>query len=86
MPAASVITISTAPVNIALNKTVTVSSTQAGLPAADAVDGNTGTRWGSEWSDPQWISVDLGAVMNVSRVKLNWEGGIWQGLHHTGIN
>ena len=40
----------------------TASSTEnAGTPAADAVDGNTGTRWSSAFSDPQWIYVDLGA-------------------------
>src|SRR5580693_993228 len=46
--------------NLALNKTATASSTEnAGTPAADAVDGNTGTRWSSAFSDPQWLEVDL---------------------------
>src|SRR5687767_7189058 len=56
--------------NLALNKTVTVSSTQSGLTAAAAVDGSTGTRWGSDWSDPQWIYVDLGATYTINRVVL----------------
>ena len=44
--------------NLALNKTATASSTEnAGTPAADAVDGNTGTRWSSAFSDPQWLEV-----------------------------
>jgi hypothetical protein len=43
------------------------------VPAASAVDGNTGTRWASTFSDPQWIYVDLGATRQVSRVLLNWE-------------
>lgn len=39
--------------NLALNKTATASSTEnAGTPAADAVDGNLGTRWSSGFSDP----------------------------------
>ena len=38
------------------------SSENAGMAAADAVDGNTGTRWSSAFSDPQWIQVDLGAT------------------------
>ncbi|GAA3410766.1 discoidin domain-containing protein [Streptosporangium vulgare] len=40
-----------------------------------AVDGDlTSTRWASlEGSDPQWIRVDLGAVLPISRVKLFWE-------------
>ena len=32
------------------------------------------TRWASQWSDAQWIKVDLGSVQSISRVKLNWEG------------
>ncbi len=52
----------------------TASSTEnASFPAANAVDGNTGTRWSSAFSDPQWITVDLGASHPVSRVVLNWE-------------
>ncbi len=52
----------------------TASSTEnAGTPAADATDGNTGTRWSSAFSDPQWIQVDLGATDTISQVVLNWE-------------
>ncbi|MEV4556208.1 discoidin domain-containing protein [Kitasatospora sp. NPDC049285] len=55
-------------------KTVTASSTEnAGTPAADAVDGNLGTRWSSAASDQQWLQVDLGAVATISKVQLNWE-------------
>jgi GxGYxYP putative glycoside hydrolase C-terminal domain/GxGYxY sequence motif in domain of unknown function N-terminal/F5/8 type C domain len=43
------------------------------FPATSAVDGNTGTRWSSAFSDPQWIYVDLGSARNVTRVVLNWE-------------
>ena len=47
--------------NIAQGKPTTASSTEnAGTPAANATDGNTGTRWSSAFSDPQWIQVDLG--------------------------
>src|SRR5690349_1603903 len=49
------------------------SSEGAGTPASAAVDGNTGTRWSSAFSDPQWIYVDLGARATVSQVVLNWE-------------
>jgi beta-glucanase (GH16 family) len=52
----------------------TASSTEnATFPASAAVDGNTGTRWSSAFSDPQWLQVDLGATHTVSRVVLNWE-------------
>ena len=54
--------------------TATASSTEnAGTPASAAVDGNTGTRWSSAFSDPQWLQVDLGAGHSISRVVLNWE-------------
>ncbi|WP_405109450.1 DUF1996 domain-containing protein [Micromonospora sp. NBC_01405] len=52
----------------------TASSTEnGGTPAANAVDGNNGTRWGSAFSDPQWLRIDLGATATVSRVVLRWE-------------
>jgi F5/8 type C domain/Ricin-type beta-trefoil lectin domain len=60
--------------NLALNKTATASSAEnAGTPAADAVDGNTGTRWSSAFSDPQWLEVDLGSSQAICQVTLNWE-------------
>jgi beta-glucanase (GH16 family) len=52
----------------------TSSSTEnASFGPANAVDGNSGTRWSSAFSDPQWIQVDLGASHAVSRVVLSWE-------------
>jgi len=53
---------------------VTASSVQ-GYPwaAANAVDGNPGTRWSSAWSDPQWLEVDLGATHAIRKVVLDWE-------------
>src|SRR5438876_8130853 len=52
----------------------TASSTEnAGFPASAATDGNTGTRWSSAFSDPQWLQVDLGGTATVSQVVLNWE-------------
>jgi hypothetical protein len=53
---------------------VGASSVQgAPWPAADAVDGNFGTRWSSQFSDPQWLEVDLGATHTVTKVVLYWE-------------
>ncbi|MGI5185863.1 discoidin domain-containing protein [Dactylosporangium sp. CA-152071] len=55
-------------------KPTTASSTEnAGSPASNATDGNTGTRWSSAFSDPQWIQVDLGSTQTITRVALNWE-------------
>jgi hypothetical protein len=60
--------------NLSQGKPTTASSTEnAGTPAANATDGNTGTRWSSAFSDPQWLRVDLGATHNINKVTLNWE-------------
>jgi beta-glucosidase len=60
--------------NAALNKPATASSTEnAGTPASAAFDGNTGTRWSSAASDPQWLQVDLGSSQTLCQVSLNWE-------------
>ena len=62
------------PTNIVQGKTATASSTEnAGTPASAAVDGNTGTRWSSAFSDPQWLQVDLGQSYNITQVSINWE-------------
>lgn len=61
--------------NLALYKPVTVSSTEGDHKGSLAVDGNlTGTRWGSEYSDPQWLYVDLGDTYNIDSINITWEG------------
>ena len=60
--------------NLAFGQPATASSQEtSSLPAANAVDGDPQTRWSSQYSDPQWISVDLGAIYTINRVRLNWE-------------
>ena len=62
--------------NVALDRAVTCSSIEDDNPVficSHAVDGNLTTRWSSQFSDPQWIYVDLGARMNIERVILHWE-------------
>ncbi|MGW4754995.1 discoidin domain-containing protein [Streptomyces chartreusis] len=60
--------------NAARGKPSSASSVEnAGTPASAAFDGDTGTRWSSQASDPQWIQVDLGSVRDVCKVDLNWE-------------
>ena len=44
-----------------------------GTPARAAFDGNSGTRWSSAFSDPQWVQVDLGSTRAVCQVVLQWE-------------
>ncbi|GAB2588811.1 discoidin domain-containing protein [Kribbella endophytica] len=60
--------------NIAQGRPATASSTEnGGVPAAAAVDGNPGTRWGSAFSDPQWLQIDLGSSKPICQVALTWE-------------
>jgi beta-glucanase (GH16 family) len=60
--------------NLSQGRTTTASSTEAaGTAAANATDGDTGSRWSSAFSDPQWLQVDLGATRQLSHVVLNWE-------------
>jgi hypothetical protein len=60
--------------NAALGHTATASSLEnATFPASNAVDGNTGTRWSSAFSDPQWIQIDLGSTQTICGVTLDWE-------------
>jgi hypothetical protein len=61
---------------IAVGKPVQVSSNikDAGATAPEAaVDGRSDTRWSSAFSDPQWIAVDLGKPVRISKVVLDWE-------------
>ena len=60
--------------NAALNRPVTCSSIEnPSLICSNAVDSNLPTRWSSNFSNPQWIYVDLGARKYIERVVLHWE-------------
>ncbi|BDZ41352.1 hypothetical protein GCM10025865_06510 [Paraoerskovia sediminicola] len=43
-------------------------------PARAAVDGDTSTRWASEFSDDQSLTVELDEISTLERVELQWEG------------
>ena len=59
---------------VSQGKPTTASSVEnAAMAAANATDGNTGTRWSSAFSDPQWIQIDLGATATIDQVILSWE-------------
>jgi len=69
--------------NLAAGKPVNATSAETGFynsPASNAVDGNPGTRWASDWSDNQSITVDLGSVQQVARVVLSWEKAYGKGF------
>jgi len=59
---------------LAVGKPAKASSSHPanGSPQA-AFDGDDNTRWSSEFSDPQWIAIDLGKEEPVSRVVIKWE-------------
>jgi endoglucanase Acf2 len=52
---------------------VPVAATASTGDAMQAVDGNMGSRWESQFADPQWIQVDLGTVSTISNVAIHWE-------------
>ncbi|MEU8382756.1 glycosyl hydrolase [Streptosporangium sp. NPDC048865] len=76
---------------------VASSAERGDLSAEAAVDGKSGTRWSSKFSDPQWLQVDLGRPTAINRIVLNWErayatafriqtssgGGQWKTIHST---
>ncbi len=43
------------------------------LQAQNAVDGNKQTRWSSPFTDPQWLTIDMGKVKDLVGVTLYWE-------------
>ncbi|MBN1384193.1 MAG: discoidin domain-containing protein [Elusimicrobia bacterium] len=49
------------------------SSEEGGNPAVKAFDGDKGTRWSSEFSDDQWIYLDLGEITEITEITLLWE-------------
>ena len=60
-------------VNVALNKPATATSAENGALTADkAVDGDTSTRWGSEFNDGEAITVDLVNTYEVDRIRIVW--------------
>ncbi|GAA3192499.1 discoidin domain-containing protein [Actinocorallia longicatena] len=67
---------------LSLNKPAVASSSENATvnPASAAFDGDTGTRWASTFSDPQWIQVDLGTRSAISQVQLTWEAAYATGF------
>jgi hypothetical protein len=64
--------------NLALEKTATASSSNGSNTPGNVTSPATwqnylNTKWESAQSDPQWITVDLGAEMKVNRVILKWD-------------
>lgn len=56
--------------NVALGKPTGASSSGVGTPAADAVDGLIDTLWNAGIPPGGWIEIDLGAVYDLSMLRL----------------
>ncbi|MFC9331225.1 ricin-type beta-trefoil lectin domain protein [Kitasatospora sp. NPDC057015] len=60
--------------DLAQGRPTTASSVEVStLGATLATDGKPATRWASNYSDPQWLQIDLGTTQSVKEVKLTWE-------------
>ncbi|WP_430382226.1 discoidin domain-containing protein [Streptomyces sp. P10-4] len=63
--------------NLAEGASATASSTEwnpfTSYAPSRAVDGRRDTRWAGDWSDDQWLRIDLGSTHRVGRVTLDWE-------------
>ncbi|WP_462319651.1 glycoside hydrolase family 3 C-terminal domain-containing protein, partial [Marinilabilia sp.] len=60
--------------NLAYEKPVTVSSTEADEYSGENInDGNSATRWSSEFSEPQTVEIDLEAEYDMTQFKIIWE-------------
>ena len=68
------------PGNLALGRAIKASSSQAGFPPENAIDGNMATWWASNPGrdpryparNPQWIYIDLGSPQQIQSVKIHW--------------
>lgn len=62
------------PTDLAKGRPSTASSTQRDdTPPSAAFDGDDTSRWSSAFSDPQWLSVDMGAPTMINGARLLWE-------------
>lgn len=60
--------------NLAFKKQAVASSSSPESAGAAAVaDGSTGSRWSSNYTDNEWVYVDLGTKREISSVMLHWE-------------
>lgn len=49
------------------------SAERGDLGAAAAIDSNPASRWGSQFTDNQWLALDFGKSTSVNRVRIQWE-------------
>ncbi len=61
------------PKNLAERADTASGESEKELPSANAVDGNLNTRWGSGFSDGEYLRIDPGETKTVRGVSLFWE-------------
>ncbi len=74
------ITVSSTPVNVALNKPATASSTNGSNAPGRAVDGSTSTYWRSgslSSTTIAWWRVDFGSAQTVNRAVIRWRSSYY---------
>ncbi|MFE9251323.1 discoidin domain-containing protein [Streptomyces sp. NPDC007088] len=71
--------VAAAPVLVSQGKPATASSSEGPFGPSAAVDGDNGTRWSSEFTDNQWLQVDLGSSTAIGQVVLRWEAAYARG-------
>ncbi len=64
-------------INLALNQPVAASNEHENFPVINAVDGLTGTFWGSRVFGDEWVSIDLQNPTPLGRVIVKWNGGFF---------
>ena len=64
--------------NLALNRPALASSVDSTNAAAAAFDGDPRSSWTSQKDAAQWLSVDLGSVQEIARIRLDWQSGDWK--------
>lgn len=64
---------------LSLNRATYASSSRGANVASRATDNDMKTRWESNFSDPQWIYVDLGGIYDIGKIVLKWEAAYASG-------
>lgn len=60
-------------------KASSIEPNQDNVRPENAIDGAPNSRWASEFSESEWIVVDLGAEKSVKKVVLTWEAAYGEG-------
>lgn len=63
-----------APILLSRGKPAKVSSVEKpDCGPGNVTDGDPKTRWSSEFTDPQWVTIDLGEIHPIEAIRLAWE-------------